>query len=180
MCLADDGVDADGRFAGGAVADDQLALPASDRNHRVDGHDAGLHRLPDGAAADDSGSLLLDSVGRRAGDRAFAVQWLAERVDDAPEQSFADGHLQQLAGGAHLVALPQPCVVAEHDHADLGLVQVQGQSDDPVPEVDHLVQHHVCESLDAGHAVADLANDSDALPTRDDSRLRELRFYFLE
>ena len=35
--LVQDGVDGDGRFAGLAVADDQLALTASDRHHRVNG-----------------------------------------------------------------------------------------------------------------------------------------------
>ena len=49
--LADDRVDADGRLAGRAVADDQLALAAADRNHRVDRHDAGLHRLADRTGA---------------------------------------------------------------------------------------------------------------------------------
>ena len=32
-------------LAGLPVADDQLALAAADRNHRVDGFDAGLQRL---------------------------------------------------------------------------------------------------------------------------------------
>ena len=49
--LVDDRVDGDGRLAGGAVADDQLALAAADRNHRVDRHDAGLHRLADRSCA---------------------------------------------------------------------------------------------------------------------------------
>ena len=35
--LIDNGVDADGRLAGLAVADDELALAAADRNHRIDG-----------------------------------------------------------------------------------------------------------------------------------------------
>ena len=35
-------------LARGTVADDQFALAAADRNHRVDRHDAGLHRLADG------------------------------------------------------------------------------------------------------------------------------------
>ena len=43
----DDGVDADGRLARRTVADDQFALAAADRNHRVNRHDAGLHRLAD-------------------------------------------------------------------------------------------------------------------------------------
>src|SRR5207253_10159200 len=40
--LIDDGVENDGGLAGLAVADDQLALSAADRNHAVDRLDAGL------------------------------------------------------------------------------------------------------------------------------------------
>ena len=43
--LIDDRVERDGGLAGLAVADDQLALAAADRNHRIDGLDAGLQRL---------------------------------------------------------------------------------------------------------------------------------------
>ena len=43
--LIDDGVDGDGGLAGLAVADDQLALAAADRDHRVDRLEAGLQRL---------------------------------------------------------------------------------------------------------------------------------------
>ena len=44
------------------VADDQFALAAADRNHRVDGHDAGLHRLADGFALDDAGRDFFDRI----------------------------------------------------------------------------------------------------------------------
>ena len=59
--LVDDRVDRDGGLAGLAVADDQLALAAADRDHRVDGLDAGLERLVDGLALDDA--RRLDSIG---------------------------------------------------------------------------------------------------------------------
>ena len=45
--LVEDRVDGDGRLAGLAVADDQLALAAADRDHGVDRLDAGLQRLVD-------------------------------------------------------------------------------------------------------------------------------------
>ncbi len=45
LALVDDRVDRDRGLADLAVADDQLALPAADRRHRVDGLDAGLQRL---------------------------------------------------------------------------------------------------------------------------------------
>ena len=58
--LVDDRVDRDGGLAGLAVADDQLALAAADRDHRVDGLDAGLQRLVHRLAGDDAGRLDLD------------------------------------------------------------------------------------------------------------------------
>ena len=45
--LVDDRVDRDGGLAGLAVADDQLPLTPADRDHGVDGLDAGLQRLAD-------------------------------------------------------------------------------------------------------------------------------------
>jgi len=45
-----------------AVADDELALAAADRDHGVDGHDAGEDGLGDGFADDDAGGDLLDGI----------------------------------------------------------------------------------------------------------------------
>ena len=58
--LVDDRVERDGGLAGLAVADDQLALAAADRDHRVDGLDAGLQRLFHRLAVDDAGREALD------------------------------------------------------------------------------------------------------------------------
>ena len=145
--LADDGVHADGRLARRTVADDQLALAAADRDHGVDGHDAGLHGLTDRPPPHDARRDLLDRIGGVADDRAFAVQRLAERVDDPAEQPLADRHLEQLAGRADLAAVFELRVVAEDDDADVGLLEAQGQAGDAVAEVEHLVQHHVAQAL---------------------------------
>ena len=58
--LIDDGVERDGGLAGLPVADDQLALAAADRNHGVDGLDAGLHRLFHRLPVDHAGREALD------------------------------------------------------------------------------------------------------------------------
>ena len=82
-----------GGLAGLAVADDQLALAAADRGHRVDRLDAGLQRLVHGLAAHDArapGSPC--AAGCVADEVALAVDRLAERVDDAAEHAVADGH----------------------------------------------------------------------------------------
>src|SRR6185312_11013315 len=84
--LIDDRVDRDGRLAGTAVADDQLALTTADRNHRVDGLHAGLHRLVDRLTGDDAGRLDLDLALVGAGQRLAAVDRRAHRVDDAAEE----------------------------------------------------------------------------------------------
>ena len=104
--LVDHRVHADGGLARGTVADDQFALAAADRDHRVNGHDAGLDRLADGFAPDDAGGDFFDGIKRFVLDGALAVNRLAEGIDDAAEQAFADGHLQQLAGGADFLRLP--------------------------------------------------------------------------
>src|SRR5207249_740678 len=80
-----DGVERDGGLAGLAIADDELALAATDGNHRVDRLDASLKRLLHRLADDDAGRLQLDASGGGRLDRSLAVDGLAEGVDDAPE-----------------------------------------------------------------------------------------------
>ena len=125
---------ADRGLAGAAVADDQLALAAADRDHGVDGHDAGEERLGNGFTDDDAGGDLLDRIGFLGIDRAFAVDRTAERVDDAAEEGLADGHGEQLAGGRDLVAFLELGDVAEDDAADLVFLEVERDADDAVRE----------------------------------------------
>src|SRR5206468_5166533 len=71
--LVDDRVDGDGGLARLAIADDELALAAADRNHRVDRFEARLERLLHGLARDDAGRFHFDAAAMRALDRTFAV-----------------------------------------------------------------------------------------------------------
>src|SRR6267378_3322483 len=80
--LVDDRVHGDGRLAGRAVADDQLALAAADGDHRVDRLDAGLQRLFDGLPLDDARCDDVHLARLRRGDRPEAVDRTAERVHD--------------------------------------------------------------------------------------------------
>jgi hypothetical protein len=59
LLLVDDRVDAHRGLAGLAVADEQLALAAADRGHRVDRLEAGLQRLLHRLAVDHAGRLQL-------------------------------------------------------------------------------------------------------------------------
>ena len=106
LFLVDDGVDRDGGLSCLAVADDQLALTAADRHHRVDRLEAGLQRLFHRLAIDDAGREALDRRELLRRDRPLAVDRLAERVHHAPEQLLADRHGDDAAGPLDRDRLP--------------------------------------------------------------------------
>jgi hypothetical protein len=58
--LVDDRVDRDRGLARLTVADDQLALPTTDRDHAVDRLDAGLERLVHRLTCGHAGGLHLE------------------------------------------------------------------------------------------------------------------------
>jgi hypothetical protein len=84
--LVDDRVDADGGLARLAVADDQLALPASDGDHGVDGLEARLERLLHGAPVHDARRIALDIAELLGFDRSLAVDGLPEGIHHAPDE----------------------------------------------------------------------------------------------
>ena len=141
--LVDDRVDRDGGLARLAVADDQLALAAADRDHRVDRLQPGLHRLLDRRAIDDAGRDALDRHRLLRHDRALAVDRLAERVDDAADQLGADRHRDDPPGPLDRVPFLDLGVVAEEHRADALLFQVQRDPVDAVRELEHLAGHRV-------------------------------------
>ena len=98
--LVDDGVDRHRGLAGLAVADDELALAAADRHHRVDRLVAGLHRL-----ATRSCGRSRPAPRARSGRCGLALIGplpsigCAERIDHAAEQLRAHRHLEDAARG---------------------------------------------------------------------------------
>ena len=159
--LVDDRVDRDRGLAGLPVADDQLPLAAADRGHRVDGLDAGLHRLLDRLPLHDRRRLHLEGAQRGVLDRAEAVERLAERADHAAEERVADGHRQHLAGPLDRLALLDAGELTEDNDTDLAHVEVQRDAADAVLELEKLVRHGRGQALDARDAVAALDDRAD-------------------
>src|SRR5262249_33436850 len=153
--LIDERVDRYRGLAGLAVADDQLALAASDRHQRVDGLQPGLHRLLSLAARDDAWRLDLDQATLGGLDRALAVDRVAERVDHAPQQALAHRHIDDRAGALDGVAFPDAHVVAEDHDADIVALQVQRHALDAAGELDHFAGLHAVQAIDTRNAVAD-------------------------
>src|SRR5438046_857901 len=161
--LVEDRVHADRGLAGPAVADDQLALAAPDRDHRVDGLEPGLERLLHRPAVHDARGIPLDRPELLGVDRALAVHRLAERVDDAARQGLADRHLGDPVRALDDVAFLDELVVAEEHRADLVLLEVEDHPDDVAGELEQLTRHRLLEPVDAGDAVADLDDAPDLL-----------------
>src|SRR5262245_46580149 len=103
--LIEDGVEDERRLAGLAVADDQLALAAADRDQSIDRLETGRHRLMHRLARDDPRRLDVDPPPLLRRDRSLAVDRIAERIDHPAEQLLADRHLDDGAGPLDRVAL---------------------------------------------------------------------------
>src|SRR5262249_37415002 len=113
--LVEDGVERDRGLAGLAVADDQLALAAADRDQGIDGLQAGRHRLMHRPARNNAWRLHVHALALGRLDRALAVDRIAERIDDAAEQALADRRVDDGAGTLDRLAFLDLAVVAE-DH----------------------------------------------------------------
>src|SRR5439155_10549015 len=161
--LVQDRVDRHGGLAGLAVADDQLALTAADRRHRVDSLDTGLQRLVYRLAAGDAGRLDLEPAEVLLRDRALAVDRDAERVHDPAEQHVADRDRKNATGRADQLAFLDLVGLAEHHGADVVLFEVQRQTERAALELEQLVHGRVGQPGDARDAVADFEHATDPL-----------------
>ena len=123
--VVDDGVEQHGGLAGLPVANDQLALAAADRNHGVDGLQAGGHGLAHRLAVDDAGRQTLHGQRFRGGDRALVVDGLAQRVHHAADHRLAHRHGKNLAGALDLVAFLELGVIAQHHRSPPGPLQAR-------------------------------------------------------
>src|SRR6202042_459227 len=117
--LIEDGIERDRSLAGLTVADDQLALAAADRDQRVDGLETRRHRLADRFARNDAGRLDVDAHALVGLDRALAVDRIAERVDDAAEQTLAYRRIDDGAGALDGLAFFDLAVGAENHDTDV-------------------------------------------------------------
>ena len=163
--MVDDRVDRDGRLAGLAVADDQLALATADGDHRVDGQDAGLHGLVYRLAGNDAGSLELPRAHALGFDGALAVDRNAQRVDHAAQHLASRRDFHDTASRADLVVLLDCRDVTQEHGAHFVFLEVLGQAVDGLAalprEFQKFAGHGVLQAVDARNAVADLDDGAD-------------------
>ena len=93
-------------------------------------------------------------------DRAFAVQWPAQRVNNAAHQGIAHRHLNNLPGGPHAVTLFHAGGVAENGRAHNVRFQVHGQPENIIAKIQQFVGTDALQALNAGDAVTHLQNSA--------------------
>ena len=102
-----------------------------------------------------SGLRCFDVIG------PFAVERLAERIDHAADQRFADRHGHNRVRALDDVAFFQLGRFAEKHDADFFLFQVQRDAENIVRKREHLAGHDFFEAVDARDAVADADDRAD-------------------
>src|ERR1700733_5113690 len=156
-------VEDDGGLAGLAVADDQFALPTPNRYHRINGLDAGLHRLAHRLAIDYTWSNSFQRVALVGLHGPFAVQRLPERIHHAPNHPLANRHGHNSVRALHRIAFTNLGVVAQQHRTDLIFFQVQGDAEYAVREFQHFARHAPVQTVNARDAVADGNHRADLL-----------------
>ena len=124
VTLVDDRVERDRRLTSLAVANDKLTLTTSDRNHRVDRDDTGLHRLFNGLTLVNARCLEFNRAITFSLDRAFAVDRHTERIHNTTEHCVTGRNLQNLTSGAHLVIFLDCREVTKENSANLFFFEV--------------------------------------------------------
>ena len=159
--LVNDGVQNSGGLARLTVADNQFALTASDGNQRIDGFQSRLQRFVNAFAGNDAGGFDIDGAEFVGFDFAFAVNGIAQSVNHASQQSFANGRADDVARAFDGFAFVDFGVGAEHNNADAVGFKVQRHSFDAACEFDHFARLHFVQTVNARNAVADGQNLSD-------------------
>ena len=153
--LVDDRVQDDGGFSRLAVADDELALPAADRNHRVDRFNSCLQRLAHRLPVQNARRNFLQRIALLRGNRPFVVHRHPQRIHYAPNQRLADRHGHDRVCPLDRIAFFDRRIFAEQHRADLVLFEVQRDTEHLMRKREHLARHHFFQSVNTRNAVAD-------------------------
>src|SRR5262249_18422582 len=140
--LIDDRINGNRGFTSLAIADDQLALSSSDRDHCIDCFDSSLQRFAHRRAINNSGSNSFYSRKLLRNNRAFSIEWFPNRIDDASDQSVSnrDGH--NFARALYLVATFNCRKVAKQNCANAIFVQVKRDADNIMRKINELTIHN--------------------------------------
>src|SRR3989442_516501 len=159
--LIDDRIHRNRSLASLTIADDQLALAAANRNHRIDGFQSRLQRLLHRLAIDHSRRDALDRVVIFGNDRSTLVDWISQRINNAAHQCLAHGHLHDAAGALDEIAFFDFLKLTEEHYANFVFFEVERQPAYVVRKLEQLAGHNFLQAMNLRDAVADLDHGTD-------------------
>ncbi|CAB4586637.1 unannotated protein [freshwater metagenome] len=108
-----------------------------------------------------TGSLELEGATSLSLDGTESVDGVSERVNNATEVTFTDSNGENLTRAGNFLSGFDSGELSENNGSDLVLVEVEGEAQSPVGELDEFVGHHAGESVNVCNSVTsvnDVAN----------------------
>ena len=134
--LIDDRIDRQSRLPGLAISDDQLALPSTNWDHRIDGFDPCLDRGIHVLSFDHPCRDPLDRAVALEFERALPIERFTQGVHHASNQAVAHRDRGDAPSAVDRHAFLNPRVLSHDDHADRVALQVEGDAHHVVGETD--------------------------------------------
>ena len=155
--LVNDGIQGNSRFTRLTVANEQLTLSATDRNHRIDSLQTRLQRLVNRLTEDHSRCLALQRhLIKLTADASFTVERFAQRVNNASQHAFTNHDRSNSAGTFHRKALLNLISRTEQHGTHVILFQVHHNGFNAVVELQKFVSLSVIQSVNTCHTVTHL------------------------
>ena len=147
--MIDDRVDGNGCLPGLAVTDDQFALAAPNRNHRINGLDTCLNRCVHILPLHNAWCNAVDGAKACRGDRAFSIDWLAQRVDNPADHCVTHWYRSDPARTMHDHTFCNLGVFTHDNYTDAVFFQIKGRPHHPIGKLYQLLRLNIGQALHA-------------------------------
>ena len=145
--LIDNCIDRNRGFSCLAVANDQLALTASDRDHCVNGLNPCLNRCINILPSNHTRSNSLDRAVTTKLDRAFTIDWFAKRIHHTPNKSITNWHGCDSSSAAHDHTFANSGIFTHDNNANAGFLQVEGNANNAVRKLYQFLRLNTGQAL---------------------------------
>jgi len=154
--LVEDGVDCHSCLTRLTITNNELTLATIDWHQRIDRFETCLHGLAHRLAGDDAGGLDLDPATFVTLQRAFAVDGLADAVDNTAKDPHADRDVHDSARPLYDVALLDDSIISKHHDPDrVGLEVERHPLETGWLELHHFTGLYLIEAVHTSDTIAD-------------------------
>jgi hypothetical protein len=132
--LCENCIDRNGCFSCLSITDDELSLPSSDRDHRIDCFDTGLERYCDRLSRNHTRSYSLDWIVFRWSDITTLVNRLAKTIEHSPNILFTHTRSEKFTCRVDSISMLESRIVSQDQHTDIVAIDIQDESIDIIVE----------------------------------------------